>query len=107
MAGHLGKTITELDALVGMDELRAWQAFDSIDPIGGYRGDLQAATIAQHIAMWSGHCKETPPLAELLPIDPHPMTPEQKDAVDAAKARARSDAYTANLIATLQSKVKK
>ena len=107
MAGHLGKTLAELDALVGMDELRAWQAFDRVDPIGSYRGDLQAATISQHIAIWAAAGKNTPPLIDLLPIDPHPMTPEQKQAVDAAKARARSDAYTANLIATLQSKVKK
>lgn len=98
--------MSEIDALVGMDELRAWQAFDSIDPIGGYRGDLQAATIAHHIAYWSGHCKEAPPLTELLPIDPHPMTPEQKDAAEAAKAKARSEAYTASLIASLQSRVK-
>lgn len=99
--------MSEIDALVSMDELRAWQAFDSIDPIGGYRGDLQAATIAQHIAIWSGHCKETPPLTELLPIDPYPMTPEQREAADRAKAKAQSEAYTASLIATLQSKAQK
>lgn len=90
-----------------MDELRAWQAFDSIDPIGSYRGDLQAATIAQHIAIWSGNCKETPPLKELLPIDPYPMTREQSQSLNDAKAKAQSEAYTANLIAALQNKAQK
>ena len=89
-----------------MSELRAWQAFDSIDPIGGYRGDLQAATIARHIAIWSGHCKEPPSMRELLAIDPYPLTPEQQQVAKDAEDAARSETYTSALISTLQRRAK-
>lgn len=91
---------------MSIDELRAWQAFDHIDPIGGYRGDLQSAIIAQQIAVWSGHCKELPPLKDFLAVDPNPMTPEQRAAVDAQAAKAQSDAYVEALIASMQRRSK-
>lgn len=107
MAGHLSKTIAEIDALVGMDELRAWQAFDRVNPIGDYRMDLNFAAMKQQIAKWSGYCTELPGLKELLVIDPFPLTDEQR-AIETAKAdAARSEAYTQSLIATLKSRVKK
>lgn len=107
MAGHLSKTIAEIDALVGMDELRAWQAFDRVNPIGDYRLDLNFAMLSQKIAQWSGYCKELPSLKELLVIDPFPLTDEQRDIENAKADAARSEAYTQSLIATLKSRVKK
>ncbi|MGB6924820.1 phage tail assembly protein T [Psychrobacter sp.] len=90
-----------------MDELRAWQAFDRVNPIGDYRMDLNFAMLFQKIAQWSGYCKELPSLKELLVIDPFPLTDEQR-AIETAKAdAARSQAYTQSLIATLKSRVKK
>ena len=102
----MGKTVAELDATMSMSELRAWQAFDRVDPIGGYRGDLQAAKIMQHIAIWSGYCKDVPSLRELLPINPNPLTVEQQQAADEADKAARQEAYTSALIATLQRRTK-
>lgn len=107
MAGHLSKTIAEIDALVGMDELRAWQAFDRVNPIGDYRMDLNFAAMKQQIAKWSGYCTELPSLKELLVIDPFPLTDEQR-AIEKAKAdAARSEAYTQSLIATLKSRAER
>ncbi len=92
---------------MGIDELREWQAFDSVSPIGDYRTDLNFASLAQQVAAWSGHCKEVPSLKELLVIDPFPLTNEQR-AIETAKAdAARSQAYTESLIATLKRKAKR
>lgn len=103
----MSKTIAEIDALIGIDELRAWQAFDRVNPIGDYRIDLNFAMLAQQVIAWSGHCKEAPSLKDLLVIDPFPLTNEQR-AIETAKADAeRSQAYTESLIATLKRRAKK
>lgn len=92
---------------MGIDELREWQAFDRVNPIGDYRMDLNFAALAQQIARWSGYCTELPSLKELLVVDPFPLTNEQR-AIETAKADAeRSQAYTESLIATLKSKAKR
>lgn len=91
---------------MGIDELREWQAFDSVNPIGDYRMDLNFALLAQKIIAWSGHCKEAPSIKDLLVIDPFPLTNEQR-AIETAKADAeRSQAYTESLIATLKRRAK-
>lgn len=87
---------------MGIDELREWQAFDRVNPIGDYRMDLNFAALMQQIALWSGYCKEVPNLKDLLVIDPFPLTNEQR-AIETAKADAeRSQAYTESLMATLK-----
>ena len=91
---------------MGIDELREWQAFDSVNPIGDHRMDLNFAVLAQQIAKWSGHCTEIPSLKDLLVIDPFPLTNEQRAIQKAKDDAARSEAYTQSLIATLQSRVK-
>ena len=92
---------------MGIDELREWQAFDSVNPIGDYRMDLNFALLAQKIIAWSGRCKEAPSIKDLLVIDPFPLTNEQR-AIETAKADAeRSQAYTESLIATLKRRAKK
>lgn len=91
---------------MGIDELREWQAFDSVNPIGDYRMDLNFAKLAQQIAAWSGYCKDVPSIKELLAIDPLPLTNEQR-AIETAKADAeRSQAYTESLMATLKRRAK-
>lgn len=92
---------------MGIDELREWQAFDSINPIGDYRTDLNFALLAQKIIAWSGHCKEAPSLKELLVIDPFPLTNEQRAIQLAEQNKARSEAYTEALISSLKRRVKK
>lgn len=92
---------------MGIDELREWQAFDRVNPIGDYRMDLNFAALAQQIARWSGYCTELPSLKELLVVDPFPLTNEQR-AIETAKADAeRSQAYTESLVATLKRRAKK
>lgn len=52
-------------------EFAEWQAFDVLDPIGGYRGDVQAAIVAS--SMGGGK------LSDYLLIDPNPMTDEMRE----------------------------
>ncbi len=92
---------------MSIDELREWQAFDSVSPIGDYRMDLNFAGLAQQIAVWSGHCKEVPSLKDLLVIDPFPLTNEQRAIATAEQDKARSEAYTDALISSLKRRVKK
>ena len=73
LAGHLGKTVAELSATLSIDELKEWRAFDRVDPIGGYRGDLQAALIA-YVQAGGKDSK----LSDYLVVDPNPMTNEQR-----------------------------
>lgn len=91
---------------MSIDELREWQAFDRVNPIGDYRTDLNFASLAQQIARWSGHCKEVPSLKELLAVDPLPLTNEQQAAETTARDAERSKAYTESLIASLKKRVK-
>lgn len=90
---------------MGIDELREWQAFDSVSPIGDYRMDLNFAVLAQQVAAWSGHCTKVPSLKELLAVDPFPLTNEQRAAENAARDAERSKAYTESLIASLKKRV--
>ena len=92
---------------MGIDELREWQAFDRVNPIGDYRMDLNFAALAQQIASWSGHCKELPSIKDLLVIDPFPLTNEQRAIEAKAQDGARSQAYTAALISSLKRRAKK
>lgn len=92
---------------MSIDELREWQAFDRVNPIGNYRMDLNFAVLAQQIAAWSGHCKEVPSLKELLAIDPFPLTNEQRAIQLGEQDKARSEAYTEALISSLKRRVKK
>lgn len=91
---------------MSIDELREWQAFDRVNPIGDYRTDLNFASLAQQVAAWSGHCKEVPSLKELLAVDPFPLTNEQRAIQLVEQDKARSEAYTESLIASLKKRVK-
>lgn len=92
---------------MSIDELREWQAFDSVSPIGDYRQDLNFAALSQQIAAWSGHCKEVPSLKDLLIINPFPLTREQQDIEQAEQDKARSEAYTDALISSFKRRAKK
>lgn len=63
-------TVAELASKMSYVEFLEWQAFHDIDPIGGYRGDIQAAMIAA--SMGGGK------LSDYMIIDPNPMTDEQR-----------------------------
>lgn len=92
---------------MSIDELREWQAFDSVNPIGDYRMDLNFALLAQKIITGSGRCTEVPSLKELLVIDPFPLTNEQRAIQLSEQDKARSEAYTEALISSLKRRVKR
>lgn len=97
----MGKTVAELNETMTIDELREWQAFDSVDPIGGHRGDVQAAMIA----LASCGSKDAK-LSDFILFDRVPMTAEQRAIFKARQDAARSEAYTQSLIGSLKSRVK-
>ena len=46
----MGRTVRELLGAMDSHELTEWMAFDLVDPIGGLRGDIQAAIVASTVA---------------------------------------------------------
>ncbi|TWV81511.1 phage tail protein [Moraxella sp. VT-16-12] len=94
LAGHLGKTVSELERTLTISELAEWRAYDEIDPIGGYRMDLGFALLAY---LQAGDTDKS--LADFLVIDPNPMTDDERqvweDEQHAIKARAEVQAMIA------------
>jgi hypothetical protein len=86
---------------MSIDELRAWQAFDSVDPIGAYRADLHAALIAQQVAGRPGS-----KLADYIVVDPRPQTEEQREAAERARKAAQVQANFDSLKNMLEDKAK-
>ncbi|AKI28079.1 tail protein [Moraxella phage Mcat26] len=91
MAGHLGKTVGELEATMSASELSEWLAYDRLDPIGGYRGDIQSAVIA--CAMAGGKP------SDYLIIDPNPMTDEEREAYELEQQKAELQAQMERTLA--------
>ena len=87
----MGKTVGELEATMTAREFAEWQIYDSIDPIGGYRGDLRAALIAT--AMAGGK------LSDYMIIYPNPMTAEERKAYELQKRREELQAQVERTIA--------
>ena len=50
LALAMGRTVRELLGAMDSHELTEWIAFDIVEPIGGKRGDIQAAIIAATVA---------------------------------------------------------
>lgn len=71
-------------------------AYDHLDPIGGYRHDLQTANL-----LYAQFGSDKYSFQDFLPVDPNPMTDEQRQAYEAAKRKAQLDAQTQKLIAHL------
>ena len=98
LAGHLGKTVAELSATLSITEFNEWIAFDRVDAIGGYRGDLQAAIVAR--AMAGGEIKDH------ILVDPFPMTEEQKEQQEKARREAVRAANLARILNIVSQKGK-
>ena len=54
LAGHLGMTVAQLKSSMDIEELAHWMAYDQIDPIGGYRQDINFAMLANVSAKIAG-----------------------------------------------------
>lgn len=91
LAGHLGKTVSELERTMTAREFAEWQAYDRLDPIGGYRGDIQSAVIA--CAMAGGKP------SDYIIIDPNPMTDDERDTYEIAKQRHELEQQTQRMLA--------
>lgn len=72
-------------------ELSEWLAYDRLDPIGGYRGDIQSAVIA--CAMAGGKP------SDYLIIDPNPMTDEEREAYELEQRKAELQAQIERTLA--------
>lgn len=85
----MGKTVGELEQVLTMSELAEWRAYDNIDPIGGYRTDLNFAMLAY---LQAGDKDKS--VQDFLVIDPNPMTDEEKETYEQAEweSQARAEA---------------
>lgn len=97
MAAHLGKTVRELTSQISTDELIEWQAFDILDPIGGYRHDLNTALLAK-----IGSGNKDSALRDFILIDPYPMTDEQREQHDQALQRDALAQSTQRMVAMFE-----
>ncbi|MDO5650520.1 MAG: phage tail protein [Moraxella sp.] len=73
LAAHLGRTVAELENELTQSELIEWQAYDSLDPIGGYRMDLGFAMLAY---LQAGDKDKS--IQDFLLIDPNPMSDDDR-----------------------------
>ena len=94
LAGHLGKTVGELERTLTAREFAEWQASDRLDPIGGYRGDIQSAVIA--CAMAGGKP------SDYIIIDPSPMTDDERQAFEMERRKAELQAQVERTLAMFE-----
>jgi hypothetical protein len=74
--------VEELLVSISSDELSEWAAYYRLDPFGGYRGDVQAASVAMMIAQANAKKGHTFKLSDFLVKfgEPEPaksMTPQE------------------------------
>ena len=81
----------ELERTMTAHEFAQWRAYARLDPIGGYRGDIQAAVIA--CAMAGGKP------SDYLIIDPNPMTDEEREAYELEQQKAELQAQMERTLA--------
>lgn len=94
LAGHLGKTVGELACAMSYAEFAEWQAYDQLDPIGGYRTDANFAMLAY---LQAGDKDKS--LDDFILFDPNPMTDEERERVEVEKAKAQAQAEVQAMIA--------
>lgn len=97
LALALGKTVAELERTLTVQELTEWQAYDRLDPFGGYRYDLQTAHILQ-----AKYGDEDSKLSDFLPVDPYPMNEEQQEQFAIYQAEKEAQKEVQDLIAMLK-----
>lgn len=89
LALALGRTVRELECTLSVHELAEWQAYDRLDPFGGYRQDIQTAHL-----LYAKLGNDDHNISDFLPIDPNPMTDEMREQYERYKAeqQAQKDA---------------
>lgn len=91
-------TVSQLSSEMTSQELTEWMAYDRFDPIGGHRQDLQTAHLLY--AKLGGEDKN---ISDFLPVDPNPMTDEQRAEVERVKKIEELEVQTAQMIAMFDS----
>lgn len=91
-------TVAQLEQSISYRELNEWIAYDRIDPIGGYRQDLQTAFMA-YLAYGD---KTKHSINDFLVIDPEPMSAELKEKAEREKQKQKLERQTAKLQADIQ-----
>ena len=94
LAGHLGKTVGELEQMLTVSELNEWRAYDVIDPIGGYRTDLGFALLAY---LQAGDKDKS--VQDFLIIDPNPMTNDEREQWEQEQWESQARAEVQAMIA--------
>ncbi|OOR83976.1 phage tail assembly protein T [Moraxella canis] len=84
---------------MSFSEFMEWQAFDIIDPIGGFRQDIQTAYWMSRLYGDKNHS-----MVDFMPIDPNPMTEEQLAELKNAQTIAEARAEVMELIAMLNNR---
>ncbi len=97
LAGHLGKTVHELRQTMSYQEFIEWMAYDRLDPIGGYRQDLNTALLAM---MQSGDPKAK--LSDFILIDPDPISEEMAYEREQQARKEQQEAQKQRLIAMFE-----
>lgn len=87
-------TIAQLEKIPHR-ELTQWQAYDQLDPIGGYRQDLNTAFMAY--MAYGDKRKHT--ISDFLVIDPNPMSADMRDQVEVANQKNKLEQQIARLAA--------
>ncbi|MDT3395431.1 hypothetical protein RKE29_01990 [Streptomyces sp. B1866] len=80
LAGHLGCTVAELLARTSSAELTEWMVYERLTgPLGGRRGDVQAAIVAATVANAQRARGRALRPEDFLPVwdKPRAMTPEE------------------------------
>lgn len=80
--------------MLTVEELIEWQAYDAIDPIGGYRTDLGFALLAY---LQAGDKDKS--VQDFLIIDPNPMTDDQRELFEQEQAKIQARQEVAAMIA--------
>lgn len=88
-------TVGQLRQTMSAKELAYWRAYDTLDPIGAYRQDLQTALLVKA----QGAAGE---LEDFVLFDPDPTTAEARAA---AKQHARLDAEADSLLTFIGAKL--
>lgn len=102
LALALGRTVGELERGLSYDELIEWQAYDRIDPFGGFRQDIQTAHL-----LYAKLGNDDTSIADFLPINPNPMNDEMREEYERYKAEKQAQKDIEALMAMLAKYQKK
>lgn len=85
-------TVGQLLQNMSGNELVEWIAYDRLDPIGGYRQDINTAWLA-----YLANGEKDKAIEDFLIIDPNPVSAERKKELELAKEKQKLRRQVASL----------